>query len=220
MSKCTYCAIKFGAGPLRSIPLAAAVGEFRSGLSHGYDLFRLTAEDVGSYGQDIGLCIVDLLRELNAGPENFKLLLDDFSPIWLVRYFPELLELFSTEHRRIKYICLPIQSGSERILQLMAREYTAEEARRCLLALKKAAPEIDLRTHVLVGFPGETEEDFAETLDFLKSVKFNLVSIYNYSERVGTEATTFPGKIPERVKLQRVWRTIRELPRGQAVSTL
>jgi tRNA A37 methylthiotransferase MiaB len=217
MGKCTYCAIKFGIGPLRSWPLEAILNEFRSGLEKGYGVFRFSADDVGAYGQDIGLSIVDLLRGVFKAQENFKLILDDFSPKWLVQYSSELLKIFADEYLRIGYIAMPMQSGSEKILQMMGREYKARDTRRLFLALRKAAPQIDLRTHVLLGFPGETERDFSDTLNFLENIQFNLVSIFKYSERINTEAAELPDKVPEKVMLKRAWKVLRAFPPGKVI---
>ncbi|HIE29947.1 TPA: hypothetical protein EYP66_21985, partial [Candidatus Poribacteria bacterium] len=91
---CSYCALRLVCGPLISCPLDIIVNVVRNGLSKGYKAIRLIAEDVGSWGQDIGTDITALLRELFRNDESFKLLFDDFSPRWLVKYFPELLDIF------------------------------------------------------------------------------------------------------------------------------
>ncbi len=208
---CSYCAIKNAAGPLQSRPLAEVREDFRKGLAQGCRAIRLLAEDVGSYGQDLGLTIVDLLRELLSHPGDYQLIIDDFSPKWLVRYYQELQNLFHTYGRKFAHLGLEIQSGSERILDLMHREYQAAQAKACILGLKQACPDLKLYTHVLLGFPGETEADFLDTLDFLKTVQFHWVSIYKYSDRPNTLSATLPDKVPEKIKMDRVCRIISAL---------
>lgn len=199
---CSYCVIRKACGSLISSPFNKILSEFNTGLSKGYRVFHLSAEDVGAYGQDIGSNIAELLGALFEIKRNFKLTFSDFSPKWLVRYFPDLFELLTKNKNRIGSIGLPIQSGSDKILRLMRREYAAEEVKKCLLALEASTgPRID--THVIVGFPGETEEDFCETINFLQTVDFDRVVPYVYSDRSNTLAIKLPGKILERIKIDR-----------------
>jgi len=130
------------------------------------------AADAGSYGQDSGSSVVELFRRLFAFDEKFQLIINDFNPRWLVEYADDLVDLFAANAEKIDYILMPIQSGSEKILSLMQRRHTASEVREHILALKKAVPGIRIGAHILVGFPGETEEDFNATLDFLKTINF------------------------------------------------
>lgn len=209
LESCSYCAIRFATGPLRSKPLNRILKEFDDGLSKGYRVFRLAAEDVGAYGQDVGSNIVELLRAVFDIKGNFKITFNDFSPRWLVQYFPELFEMFTTYRSRLGFIGIPIQSGSERILRLMRRNNTAEDARKCLVALNKASPELRINAHVMIGFPGETEEDFLDTINFLETVQLNEVATYRYSDRPNTLASKLPHKVPEKIKISREKRLLR-----------
>ena len=170
-SRCTYCAIKNAVGPLRSKPLGEIMEEFNLAIGEGYKNFRLVADDVGSYGQDIGSNIVDLLNRVYAYQYDFKLIWDDFHPIWLIQYFPDLFNIFSQYPQKIGYLGFPVQSGSDRILQLMNRGYKAADVKECLLALNEALPEVDTTSHVLLGFPGETKEDFMQNGSLLEGDK-------------------------------------------------
>jgi tRNA A37 methylthiotransferase MiaB len=210
LGHCTYCAIKNAVGTLRSRPLEAVLTEFQAALANEYPLIRLIAEDVGSYGQDLGTDVVEFFKALFSldGNHSYRLAIDDFSPKWFVPYSSALTDLFCRHKDKIAYLGIEIQSGSERILQLMQREYTAADAGKAIQALKEACPEIDLRTHVLVGFPGETERDFLDTVNFLKSSPFKHISMYKYSDRPNTIASGMPNQIPEKTKMQHIRKLI------------
>ena len=216
LGDCSYCAIKFASGILQSKPLEEIVTEFRTGLSQGYRLFRLVGEDAGAYGQDLGTDICALLLRLYGHEDKFKLIFDDFSPQWLIKYRTDLINIFSQNSQRLADLSLPIQSASNKILKLMRRGYTAEEAKEAMLDLQKACPALKLKTHVLIGFPGETEKDFLDTLNFVTAIKFHEVCIYKYSDRPNIEALELPGKVSEKIKLKRVWKLIYTLGPGIA----
>ncbi len=204
MGACSYCAIKNAVGPLRSKPSDKVMAEFQSGLDKGHRIVRYIAEDVGAYGQDIKTDIAELLKRTFEDGYDFKLAWDDFSPGWLIRYFPELLDIIEKNHERIAYLGFPMQSGSDDVLKMMDRGYKAGEAARCMKEMRKAAPGLRLTTHVLIGFPGETDSDFRATLDFLSDLNFEHVQAYKYSDRPNTASANFPDKVPEKVKSERV----------------
>ena len=126
--KCTYCAIKFATKSLKSKPLDEIMTEFRSGLDQGFGLFNITAGDTGAYGLDIGMTFIDFLNEIFKFEEDFKLILSDFSPQWLIEYFDDLLPIFRKHNDRFAELCCPLQAGSNHVLELMKRPYTVEDA--------------------------------------------------------------------------------------------
>jgi threonylcarbamoyladenosine tRNA methylthiotransferase CDKAL1 len=204
-SECSYCAIRLGAGPLRSKPLDDIVTEFETGLADGSRLFNLTAEDVGAYGQDIGLSVVDLLKPILGHKGDFRVTWGDFGPRWLIEQRRDLQSLLIAHKDKLGTIGFPIQSGSDRILQLMKRGYTAAESRDCLLALRRAAPDLRIVSHVILGFPGETRRDLLDTCDLVRSIGFARVQPFTYSVRPGTEAAELPGQLSSFVKAMRTW---------------
>jgi MiaB/RimO family radical SAM methylthiotransferase len=210
--ECTYCAIRFATGPTRSKPIENVLAEFREGLAEGHTVFRLNAGDVGAYGQDVGSSIVELFRRIFSCEGSYKVIFDDFNPRWLIRYCPELLDVFAASADRLGYAGLPIQSGSERIIRLMRRGHTVADVERCLLKLREALPKLDIATHVLIGFPGESERDFLDTVELVRKVGFRHVQTYAYSDRPRTMAATLPNKVPEKVKDQRRLRFRRWFP--------
>jgi tRNA A37 methylthiotransferase MiaB len=204
-SECSYCAIRLGAGPVKSKPLDDILNEFHLGLADGRRLFNLVAEDVGAYGRDTGLSVVDLLKTLLETSGDFRLTWSDFGPRWLIEEHRDLERLLGLHSGRLGTVGFPIQSGSERILKLMNREYTAADAKRSLLALRRAAPKTRLETHVIVGFPSETRRDFLDTCAIVRSIGFARVMPFTYSERPGTEAAQLPGALPYATKAMRTW---------------
>lgn len=212
--QCTYCVIRRACGPLRSKPLAAILAEFDARLEDGHREFRLVAQDLGAYGQDFGSDIVELLCGLFARPGDFQLTLIDLNVRWVVAYADELVPVLADNASRVRDVRMPLQSGSDRILDLMKRGHSAVAAERALRLLRAALPEATLSTHILVGFPGETEEDFSETLGLLQAVQFDHVDIFLYCDRDGSEASLMPGKVNARVIASRV----RSLRRQERVS--
>ena len=210
LGECTYCAIRFAAGPLHSKPLRTVLTEFDAGLALGYTQFKLIAGDLGCYGQDLGTNVADLLSAIMERSADFQLTLLDFDLKWFIMYSDVLIDLFARHNARMRFLALPLQSGSERTLQHMRRGHTAADAERALLALREACPGVALGTHVLVGFPGETERDFEDTLNVLRAVRFHRVDFYDYQDRPGTEASAMPDKVPRDVIRSRSLRGRRE----------
>lgn len=202
--ECTYCGIRRAAGPLYSIPLQTILKRFQNSLEQGNKVIALVAADVGAYGQDRRTNVVHLLDELFAIKEEYMMLISDFHPRWLAQYSDPLIRLLAQNQKRIEHISIPMQSGSEKILSLMKRHVSAAQIRTHVKKLKQAAPEIPVATHVLVGFPGETDEDFKQTLELLHEIDFDYVCAFSYTDRPGTPASLFPGKVPAWKKHRRL----------------
>lgn len=196
---CSYCAIRFATGKLKSKPIDQILTEFKAGLKSGHKLFQLVAEDTGCYGIDIGLTIVDLLKEMLKVEGDYQLLLIDFCGYWLVKYYDQLFPLLSENSSKIKEIYVSLQSGSSKILKAMRRPEKSEDVRAKLKDLQNKIPEINLRTTVILGFPGETEEDFMETVDVIRDINFSEVQLNKYEDRPGTASSKMKDKIPQEV---------------------
>lgn len=212
LGKCAYCAIKFAEGPLVSKPMEAILAEFDAGLQSKCVNIFLIGTDLGAYGQDIDANIAELLRSLLTREGAYVLHLPEFHPRWFVQYQKDLIDMFAAAEDKIGSIILPIQSGSEKILKSMRRENTAAEAKECVLSLRKALPNTRIFTHVLVGFPGESEKDFDDTIRFLREVHFDEIAVYKYESRPKIESEQKPDKVPAAVKHRRVCRLLREFP--------
>ena len=204
LGNCSYCAVKFAVGELESKPIDAIVNEFKSGLDQGFEHFVLIAGDVGCYGVDIGTSAIELLSELFAVEGAYKIIIKEFNAQWVVKYFQDLLKIFKENYEKIDYIVVPVQSASNRMLRLMKRPYTIENVKKYLNIFKAEVPGLQISTHIMVGFPGETEEDFKESVDFIREYEFPFVDIYAYDDRPNTAASQMAGKVPQKTIDQRV----------------
>ena len=204
LGNCSYCAVKFAVGELESKPIDALVKEFKSGLDQGFEHFVLIAGDVGCYGVDIGTSAIELLSDLFAVEGAYKIIIKEFNAQWVVKYFQDHLKIFKENYEKIDYIVVPVQSASNRMLRLMKRPYTIENVKKYLNIIKSEVPDLQISTHIMVGFPGETEEDFKESVDFIREYEFPFVDIYAYDDRPNTAASQMAGKVPQKTIAQRV----------------
>ncbi|UCD14050.1 MAG: radical SAM protein, partial [Thermoplasmatales archaeon] len=194
-SNCSYCGIKKAIGFHKSKSLEQVVEEFGRGLNNGYNHFVLNADDIGAYGIDIRSSFSEMLDKLTNNHADYKISIANLSPRWLIRYIDDLEEIF--KRQKITRLGVPIQSGSSRILKLMNRYHDTKKIKEALLRLKTAFPKLSLHTHIIVGFPSETDEDFKKTLFFIKKCNFNAGQINPFSRKTGAEAESIEPKIPE-----------------------
>jgi len=197
MFNCSFCCIRFATGKLKSRPIEQIVKEFKTGLNNGYKVFQLVCEDTGCYGVDIGTTVPALLRAMLEVEGDYQLLLIDFGGHWLVKYYDELLPLFMNNPDKIRELYVSLQSGSPKILKAMKRPEKGEEVRAKIKELKKKIPHLTFRTTVIIGFPGETEEDFQMTVKAVKEIDFSVVELNKYSDRPGTAASKMENKVPQ-----------------------
>jgi len=206
LGKCSYCAIRRAKGPLRSSPINKIIEDFRYGLRKGYKKFSLIGDDLGFYGRDIKTDLVALLEEMLKEKGDYKILLYYLEPMDFEALFPRLKELFRSG--RIIDVNIPIQTGSNRITKLMNRNCDVERVRKYALDLREEFPSLNVRTHVIVGFPGETEMDFRKTMEVFD--EFDEVGIFEYFDRPNTPASKMPNKVPHSVKRARMRRIRRK----------
>jgi tRNA A37 methylthiotransferase MiaB len=204
LSNCSYCAIRLAAEEFHSFPEEQILGSFKLGLTRGFEDFVLLAGDIGCYGADKKTNLPSLLKKLFAFEGNYRILLWDLNIRWFVKFYNEFVPVLKANSSRVSKIVLPIQSGSDRILKLMNRGYAIEEVKECLSDLKKIIPGLKLETHFIVGFPGETEEDFQKTLELVSEIKFNSIVIFRYEDRPNTVASTYPDKISKKTLERRI----------------
>jgi len=209
LGNCAYCAIKTAKGKLTSVPLDLVIKDFKNGLAQGYKRFILTADDTGAYGQDIGTDLPTLIEKILELDGDYKLNIYHLEPNWLIKYFDYFKKVFNTS--KIDVIFSPIQSGSNKILKAMRRPYTVEEYVRCIKELRTELPSLKIWNQFIVGFPGETEEDFQGSLNVLDQVTFNIVQAFAYSDRPGTAASKMPHHVSDeevKARLKRINRKI------------
>jgi MiaB/RimO family radical SAM methylthiotransferase len=202
IANCSYCAIPKATGKLVSKPLKDCLKEYVKLVDAGYSEINFCAENVGAYGTDIKSSFEELLKELSKISNNIKWAIHELHPCWVLKYKKEILD--HIKQKRIVNLGCTIQSGSPKILKLMNRFVDLEELKLTLNSFKKINPKLNLYTHVLIGFPGETEQDFEKTLQFIKKINFDLVIFYVYTDRDGTPAAKMNGKVKESVKAQRL----------------
>lgn len=200
--KCTYCAIPSIRGEYRSRPMEAILAEAEKMAAEGVREIILVAQDTTLYG-------VDLYGEKKL-PELLHRLCKTERLKWVrVHYcYPEdigdeLISAFKNEEKLVKYLDIPVQHGCDSVLRRMGRRTSGEEIASVVRKLRKAVPDITLRTSIIVGFPGETEEEFEILKDFVREVKFDRMGVFAYSREEGTAAARMRGQVNEEVKEKR-----------------
>jgi tRNA A37 methylthiotransferase MiaB len=194
LGDCAYCGIKKAIGTHKSKPLNECIQEFKKGLKQGYKYFTLTSDDTGAYGTDIKSGFPELLDKLTRIPGEFKITVTDLHPVWVVKYVDELEEII--KRGKIDILDIPLQSGNERVLKLMNRYSDVNRMRESILRLKNAFPDLSLTTQNIAGFPTEKEDEFEQTLEFIKEIDFNGGLIYPFSIKTDTKAEKMEPKIP------------------------
>jgi tRNA A37 methylthiotransferase MiaB len=205
LGSCSYCVIRFSRGKIKSKPIAKVMEEFRQGLDQGYRNFALIGTDLGDYGQDLGLDFTHLLAEMVAVPADFRLRLRNVNPRGIINSFPRFYELLKS--KKIIYLLSPVQSGNNRILELMNRGYNIEDFMDCVQKIRAACPHVVLQTQFIVGFPTESEDEFLGTKAVVDQGVFDYVDVFRYSDRSGTKAASLYPKVPEEAIMQR-YRTL------------
>ncbi|OLN30476.1 tRNA (N(6)-L-threonylcarbamoyladenosine(37)-C(2))-methylthiotransferase MtaB [Desulfosporosinus metallidurans] len=200
---CTYCIIPYARGPLRSRLPENAMAEARRLVEAGYPEIVLTGIHTGFYGQDLGQewNLARLVRELVKLPALRRLRLSSIEPM---EYTPELIESIVSSDKVCPHLHIPLQSGSDKVLARMKRPYNLKEYRELLERLYQRIPNLAVTTDVIAGFPGETEEDHASTLDFVKFCGFSGIHVFPYSKRNGTPAAGYSDQVLQKLKEQRV----------------
>lgn len=201
LGNCSYCAIKNARGTIKSKPVKEIMREFRCGLRQGYKNFALWGDDTGAYGKDLNTNIIELIKKMFKERGEYKFHINRFNPNWLIPKFDELKELLKSN--KISYISVPVQSGNQSILNLMKREYSIEDFKRCIKTLNREFPSLKIRTEVIVGFPGEGEEEFNDTLKLFDGLKFYKVYAVEYDQRPYTEAYNMKKQVPYSIKRER-----------------
>lgn len=205
---CTYCIVPYVRGRERSRRPEEIEKELRELVAAGYKEITLLGQNVNSYGKDLGLDIdfADLLRRLNAVPGDFWLRFMTSHP---KDASPRLFDAMAQCDKVAKQLHLPFQSGSDEILRRMSRRYTAAEYRALIADARTKMPDITLSSDIIVGFPGETEQDFEQTLQLVENVQFDLLFTFLYSPRTGTPAASYEDNATPQDKQRRFERLLK-----------
>lgn len=199
-SNCAYCIIPAARGKIRSKPLAEVVSEVKTLIGAGCHEVVLTGIETAAYGRDLGTDLSSLLEEIDNIEGIGRVRLGSLDPA-LLR--PRFIERISKLRSLAPHFHISIQSGCDRVLALMRRKYNTGMARRALADLRAAFPGVQFTADMIVGFPGETDTDFADTLDFVRWAKFLSIHVFPYSRRPGTAAAQIPEQVSADIKKQR-----------------
>lgn len=196
---CTYCIVPYARGPRVSRDFNNTISEAARLAEAGYKEIVLTGIDIGSYN-DKGKTLYDVVAALEDIPNLQRIRI---SSIEMNTLSEELIRHMGRSKKLMPHIHLSLQSGSNTILQAMKRKYSAEEFAQKMALIRKYAPDASIGTDVIVGFPGETDELFKETVNFIQDVAFSYLHVFRYSARRGTPAATMKNQVDETVKKQR-----------------
>jgi tRNA A37 methylthiotransferase MiaB len=186
---------------LKSRPAYEIISEIKSGIEKDVKEIMLTATESAAYGLDIGTSLSVLLRQVLEIINDQHLLIFYANPRWLIKDWDNLKSIFATG--KIHFIHLSLNGGSNSVLQHMNRGYTLDEFEKLIRSIKQASPDTVLQTQVITGFPGETDDDFATTLNFFKRNYFHNVQVHAFDSRKGAEAAMMSDQISDEVKQKR-----------------
>ena len=196
---CTFCITAIARGPGRSRPIADVLADIQSALAGGTKEIMLTGVHLGSWGQALNLHLRDLVAAILKETDTPRMRLSSLEPWDMDAYFFTLWQ----DTRLCRHLHLPLQSGSANVLRRMARKTTPESYAALVESAREAIPDVAITTDIIAGFPGETEAEFAETLDFVRRMDFARGHIFTYSPRPGTAAARMDGQIRHEVRKER-----------------
>ena len=202
-NECAYCVVRLARGPQRSRPAEDILAEIRDRLRAGYQEIVLTGVHIGAYGADQGAArqadLWGLVRAILGRTDVPRLRLSSIEP-WDISAVD--LAVWA-DPRLCRHLHLPLQSGSDAVLARMRRRYTTGQFARVVDAARQAVEDMAITTDLIAGFPGETDAEFRQTVDFVERVQFARAHVFPYSARPGTLAAEMPGQVPPQVKQER-----------------
>lgn len=199
--KCSYCTVPYARGSSRSLPKSLLLEQARKIAASGVVEIVLTGVNTGDYGRKSGESFLSLLQDLNGIEGISRYRISSIEPNLLT---PETVEWIASGTKFLPHFHIPLQSGCDRILEMMGRRYRTADFRNKTGIIRKMMDNVFLGIDVIVGFPGETEEDFRSTCSFLEEIRPAYIHVFPYSRRAGTPAASMPGQVPENVKTLRV----------------
>ena len=207
---CSYCIVPYVRGRERSRDPEAIISEIRQLVADGVVEVMLLGQNVNSYGKNLEhpITFAQLLERIEQieGLERIRFMTSHPKDL-----SDELIEVMGKSKKICKHLHLPVQSGSSKILKKMNRHYTKEQYLELVEKIRRSVPDVSLTTDIIVGFPGETEEDFQETLDVVRQVRYDSAFTFIYSKRTGTPAAVMEDQIPEDVVKDRFDRLLKEV---------
>lgn len=202
---CSYCIIPYVRGKCRSKELEKVISEIKDLVTNGYQEVVLTGIHTGNYGVDLGINFATLLREVVKIPGLKRLRI---SSIEITELTDEVLDIILKNEVIVNHLHIPLQAGSNHVLKLMNRKYDLDYFFKKVQDIRQIRPNMAITTDVIVGFPGESEEDFLETLNTCRKLTFAKIHVFPYSERQGTKAMELPFHVDVPVKKERARRLL------------
>jgi threonylcarbamoyladenosine tRNA methylthiotransferase MtaB len=215
-NRCAFCVIPFVRGKSRSLPPETVVEEIRKLAASGYKEIVLSGINLGAWGRDLTPRhdFLDLLRQILDETSVERLRLSSIEPLDISR---DLILLFASSPRLAEHFHMPLQSGSDRILAAMHRWYRTEHYARRVELIRERLPHAAIGADLITGFPGETEEDHAATLEFIERRSFTYLHVFSYSSRPGTRSASLPNHIAPKIVKQRA-RQLRALSEAKSAA--
>lgn len=201
LGSCSYCIVRRAKGALKSEPREKIIENIGQAVKEGCREIWLTAQDTACYGFDSGSNLSELLESVCNIGSDFSIRVGMMNPEHALKILPQLIESYRNE-KVCKFLHLPVQSGSDNVLEKMNRRYKAEDFIRIVSEFRKAFPRIQVWTDIIVGFPGETGEDFEKTIELMKKTKPDFVNVSQFGPRPGTPAEKME-QVPGEVKKER-----------------
>ncbi len=195
---CAYCVVPLVRGREKSLPAEHIVAEVKKRIADGYKEAVLTGTEIGAYNHD-GIDLRRLLEHILAETDMTRLRLSSLQP---QEISPEFLTLWHNR-RLCRHFHLSLQSGSDGVLKQMKRRYSTSDYQRAVASIRALMPEAAITTDIIVGFPGETDEEFEASYDFCRQMKFARIHVFPYSPRQGTQAALMPEQVKDKIKKQR-----------------
>ncbi len=202
LGNCAYCAVRFARGSVKSHTKREVFNTVERCVHSGYREIRITSQDLGTYGVDIASNLIELVTMIDKvdGPHKFRLGM--FNPNLVLDSIGELVQVMKSDHF-FKFFHIPLQSGSNDILNAMGRKYTVKEWEHIVNTVRKSFTYSTIATDIIVGFPGETDADFELTMDLIAKIRPPVVNISKYGDRPGTKASSAQNKVDTSVKKNR-----------------
>ncbi|WIF94804.1 tRNA (N(6)-L-threonylcarbamoyladenosine(37)-C(2))-methylthiotransferase MtaB [Caminicella sporogenes] len=195
---CSYCIIPYARGPVRSRKFENIISEVKRLSNNGFKEIVLTGIHIASYGKDLkDKNLIDVIKAVHDVEGIERIRLSSVEPNLITEKFIEEIKLLP---KFCNHLHLSLQSGCDETLKRMSRKYTTEEYRNIVLNLRKAIPDIAITTDIIVGFPGETDEEFNTTCKFVKEINFSQIHVFKYSPRKGTPAAKFKNQVHPNIK--------------------
>ncbi len=202
LDMCAYCSTRLIKGALFSFPPEDIEKEVKKCVSDGCREIWITGQDTCCYGFDRKTNLAELLNRLVQIPGNFRIRVGMGNPRHLSKYIDKFIKVMKHD-KLFKFLHLPLQAGNDNVLKAMNRGHNVQEFRELITKIKKEIPDITLSTDLIVGYPGETEEQFNDTLEIVKEIQFDVVNISRYAERPGTASAKLKGQVHGNIRKAR-----------------